>query len=268
MVIPKNRVPDDVTRVEKLNLSLRISYKTLGKILSGYKLGLTELDSVIGEIPPGSNLIFFGPPMSGKSVLARIFLYEGLKYGEAGIYVSTKHTGEKVEEWYEERGLDLGGYKGLYGIVDCVSKTLRMDLSVQETEVMKRVSSAMDLTGISIEINNLLEEFWMRRRLRRIRVIIDSLSTLLMYSNLQTVYRFLHLITGRVRSTDAVGLYIIEEGMHEPNIINTLKQLSEGVLEIKEEGELRALRMVGLLSKPTSWYSYDINSGICVKGVI
>jgi hypothetical protein len=65
-------------------------------------------------------------------------------------------------------------------------------------------------------------------------VLLYSLSTLLMYSNLQTVFRFLHVFTGRIQSADALGVYVIDSTAHDDQTMNTLKQLFDGVIDVEE----------------------------------
>jgi KaiC/GvpD/RAD55 family RecA-like ATPase len=194
-------------------------------------------------------------------------MYNGLKNKEAGIYISTKDSGNKIEERYANSGLPLDQYKDAYGIVDCVSRSLGAD-KTETSENIALVASAVDMTGISIAVGQFLEEFWREKQMKRIRVIVESVSNLLMYSNVQTVYRFLHVFTGKVRAVEGLGIYTIEEGMHDPTVITTLKQLVQGVIEIKEEEDRRFLRASGITPMPTKWAEYTFeNNEIVVKDV-
>jgi hypothetical protein len=144
-------------------------------------------------------------------------------------------------------------------------------LGTGKTETAKNVAlvgSAIDMTGISIAVGQFLEEFWRKKQMKKIRLVIESLSNLLMYSNIQTVYRFLHVFTGKVRAVDGLGIYTIEEGMHDPMVVTTLKQLVQGVIELKEEGDKRLLRVSGITPMPTKWAEYTIeNNEMVVKEV-
>jgi hypothetical protein len=82
-----------------------------------------------------------------------------------------------------------------------------------------------------------------------------------MYSNIQTVFRFMHVFTGRIKAADALGIFVIENGMHDDHTISTLKQLFDGVIEIKQENDKNYIRTVGLSSKPTPWLEYEIEGG-------
>jgi len=61
------------------------------------------------------------------------------------------------------------------------------------------------MTGIGIKLSEYLQEFYETRGVTQNRVLLHSVSTLLMYSDLQTVFRFLHVFTGRIQSADALG---------------------------------------------------------------
>jgi len=68
--------------------------------------------------------------------------------------------------------------------------------------------------------------------------MVHSLSTLLMYSDLETVFRFLHVFTGRIQSVDGLGLFCIDSTAHEDQTTNTLTQLFDGIVELSEDGEV------------------------------
>lgn len=226
--------------------------------MADYKLGIPGLDEALPQVRGGSNFLVVGPPMSGKEVLVHSATYSGLSEGEAAIMVSTGLSGEDLWKWFQTNGMDLEASKGRVGLVDCVSQTI--GLSVGDTERIKRVSSPVNLTGISVAITGFFEEFWMKRGVRKARLSIHSLSTMLMYSNLQTVFRFLHVFTGRIKSADALGFYVIEQGMHDDQTMNTLKQLADGVIEVKMESD-QALMRATITGKVTPWTPFRIEGG-------
>ncbi|MFQ6057211.1 MAG: RAD55 family ATPase [Methanosarcinales archaeon] len=228
-----------------------------------YKLGIKEIDEIISEITSGTNIMLIGPPMSGKDSIINNIVYSGLLEGNGAVIVSTREPGERVIEWFQRYNLNIPLTH--IGIVDCVTKTL--GISAPDTVNIKRASSPVDLTGIGVKISQFLENFWMKKTIRKTRLCINSLSTILMYSNLQTVFRFLHVFTGRVKAAGSMGVYIVEEGMHDSQTIATLKQLFDGMIEIKTEDDVNKIRVVGLSPKPTPWFEYEIEGpNIILKG--
>jgi len=208
---------------------------------------MVKFDSLGINVAKGSNLMVYGPPLIGKSAFVRGLFNEEVSNGVGGIYVSTKDTAETLMGWFERVGLND------FRIIDCVSKAMMED--VADTDKIKRVS-IMDLTGISVRVNGFLEEYW-RSGVRDILLAFDTISALLMYLNPQTVFRFLHVLASRLRATGAVGLYVVEEGMHDDKTTTTLKQLFNGVIEFKEEGEKRFFRFISSSGR-TDWKEFVI----------
>lgn len=223
--------------------------------MSDYTLGIKELDNAIEGIRKGSNIMLIGPPMSGKEVILNHIMYDGAAKNEnAVITVTTHKSATQILEWFKENKLVLP--RSRIGIIDCITKSLGG--AVVENENIKIASSAVDLTGIGVRIGLFFDDFFMKKNIRKVQLHINSLSTILMYSNIQTVFRFMHVFTGRIKATGALGIYVIESGMHDERAIATLKQLFDAMIEIKSENDKNFIRMVGLSPKPTSWLEYDI----------
>ncbi|WP_380678144.1 RAD55 family ATPase [Salinigranum sp. GCM10025319] len=185
------------------------------------------------EVQPGTNILLAGPPLTGKRALAFDILASGVEADEGAVVVSTKDSAQRVLSDLERR-FDYENRP--VAVVDCVTKQQGIN-DVTETERVKYVSSPVDMTGIGIKLSEILEEFYQRREIQQNRVMLHSLSTLLMYSDLQTVFRFLHVFTGRLQSVDALGLFAIDSTAHDDQTMNTLKQLFDGIVTTHEEGE-------------------------------
>jgi len=185
-------------------------------------------------VDPGTNLLIAGPPLTGKRRLALEILAQGANQGEGSVIVTTRDSSDRVLADLETllddpEGTDLG-------IVDCV--TNHQGRSAQDSTRVKYTSSPVDMTGIGIKFSEFVEEFVTDRGLAQNRILLDSLSTLLMYSDLQTVFRFMHVFTSRIENADAIGVHVIESTAHETESLNTLKQLFDGVIEVDEDRDV------------------------------
>jgi KaiC/GvpD/RAD55 family RecA-like ATPase len=185
------------------------------------------------DVEPGLNLLLSGPALTGKKQLAFDVLASGIRNGDGAIVVSNTDGAKRVFEALEDR-VDYTDRP--VAVVDCVTRQQGVSEARDDTQV-RYTSSPVDMTGVGIKFSELLEEFYERQSIERNRVFLDSLSTLLMYSDLQTVFRFLHVFTGRVQSVDGLGLYAIDSTAHDDKTMNTLKQLFDGVIETHEDGE-------------------------------
>jgi KaiC/GvpD/RAD55 family RecA-like ATPase len=202
------------------------------------------------SVDPGTNLLIMGPPMTGKQRLAYDVLARGSREDEGTVVVTTKDEAPRVRSEFADREVPEDA---LLGIIDCVTRQQGMS-EVTDEEFTRYASSPVDLTGIGIELSELLQEFYQEHDVRRNRVMLHSVSTLLMYSELQTVFRFLHVFTGRVQSADGLGLFVIDSTTHDEQTLSTLKQLFEGVIEVEEsEDGGRRHRVSGLDGVDAEW---------------
>jgi len=192
------------------------------------------------EVDPGTNILLSGPPLTGKRGLALDVLAEGTRAGEGAIIVTTKDNADRVLEDYGKR-IDVDGKP--VAVVDCVTRQQGVS-DVRDDDRIKYASSPVDMTGIGIKLSELLQMFYQDRNIERNRVMLHSLSTLLMYSDLQTVFRFLHVFTGRIQSVNGLGLFAIDSTAHDDRTMNTLKQLFDGIVTVSED-EDPEIRLAG-----------------------
>jgi KaiC/GvpD/RAD55 family RecA-like ATPase len=226
-----------------------------GDSMSDYTLGIKELDNAVGGIKKGSNIMLIGPPMSQKDVILHNIMYHGTEINEnAVITITTHESATHIIEWFKENKLVLPMSR--IGIIDCITKSIGGTIS--ETENIKTASSPVDLTGMGVRISQFFEDFLIKKNIPKLQLHINSLSAILMYSNIQTVFRFMHVFTGRIKEAGALGIFIMDSGMHDEQTITTLKQLFDGIVEIKSENDKNYIRIVGLSSKPTPWFEYEV----------
>jgi KaiC/GvpD/RAD55 family RecA-like ATPase len=185
------------------------------------------------EVQPGTNILLAGPPLTGKRALGFDILTAGLTGGEGAVVVSTKDSAQRVLKDFERR-VDYEDRPLV--VIDCVTRQQGIS-DVSEDERVKYASSPVDMTGIGIKLSEVLEDLYQSREITQNRVMLHSLSTLLMYSDLQTVFRFLHVFTGRLQSVDGLGLFAIDSTAHDDQTMNTLKQLFDGIITTHEDGE-------------------------------
>ncbi len=198
------------------------------------------------ELREGSYLLS-GPAMSGKYELLLNFLAEGVARGDAVLFVTTNESAGPVLEDIERR---LGSLPDQLRVVDCVSERQGTQAGYP-AELVEYVSSPADLTGLGIGISEQLRRF-SESDVERTRICFYSLSTLLMYAELETVFRFLHVLSGRVDGIGALGLFALDPTTHDPSNVNTLKQLFDGLVEVKLEDGPRA-RLVGVPGANEEW---------------
>ena len=185
------------------------------------------------EVEPGTNLLITGPPLTGKRSLGLDLLADGTRKGDGAIVVTTKDSADRVLGDYAKRT----EYEGRpVAVVDCVTRQQGVG-DMRDDDRIKYTSSPVDMTGIGIKLSEFLQAFYHDREIQRNRIMLHSLSTLLMYSDLQTVFRFLHVFTGRIQSVGGLGLFCMDSSAHDERERNTLTQLFDGIVETSEDAE-------------------------------
>jgi len=89
--------------------------------ISRVKSGVPHFDSLVeGGFKEKSMNLVVGRPGSGKTIFAIMFLLEGLKNGEASIYITFEEKKEKLYEDMRSFGWDLAKYeeKGLFAYME------------------------------------------------------------------------------------------------------------------------------------------------------
>lgn len=167
---------------------------------------------------PGTSLLVTGPTRVARGRLFDV-VAAGPKNGESAIVVSADQSGSEVVAALREWNALVPEQ---VGIVDCTESG--GSEGVADARV-SRLSSPGDLTGISLEFAKLLRELQQRGHADRVRVGVASISTLLMYSELQTVFRFLHVFTSRIRSADMLGAFSLDPDMHDGRTRNTVRAI-------------------------------------------
>jgi KaiC/GvpD/RAD55 family RecA-like ATPase len=202
----------------------------------------------VSGLDPGTSLLLSGPPLTRKRELM-VRLLGGDREREGTIMVSTKMSAGKLlatfREWNGDRPADR------LHVVDCVTRERGLG-NVRETETTTFLSSPRDMTGLSIALSGLFQDFY--RDDVPVRFGTHSLSTFLMYHDLQRVYRMMHVLSGQIESMEGIGLFVVDSPTERE--LDLLSQLVDGVIETRETDEGCDLRLRGLGGRGAGWRTY------------
>ncbi|WP_227356663.1 DUF7504 family protein [Haladaptatus salinisoli] len=96
--------------------------------------------------------------------------------------------------------------------------------------LVEGVASPTNLTGLGIKMSEYLTEW--EDNGNRSAVCFDSLTVLLQYAeDVQTAFKFLHTLIGRVRAARARACYKITPSAHDDRTVATLSSLFDGVID-------------------------------------
>lgn len=184
----------------------------------------------------GTSLLVSGPTQAGRSRILDL-IAGGSANDEPAIVISADLPARQVVEALRERN---GFAPGRIGIVDCTEGGTE---GAGDGVRVATLSTPADLTGISLEFAKLLNSFQPEDRSGRLRVGVLSVSTLLMYGELQTVFRFLHVFTSRIRSAGMFGGFSLDPDVHDGQTYNTVRAIFD--CEATVDGEDTRLKGTG-----------------------
>ncbi len=206
--------------------------------------GLSSLDSVLGGegYPEKSAVLVVGPPGIGKEALGYWFTHSGLIQNDFCLYTTRLSVREVLQ--------DVKAFN-----VD-FSQRVPFWFASEGGQIKFDIN---DLSSLSYNIKEVLK----KNADRRIRVVTDVISSLLMLNPSETIYKFLTQLFADVKQYDAVVLATLEEGMHSPQVLAAMQQLFDGVVELRlyEEGLrvlplLRVRKMRGVPPQP-GYYNFS-----------
>ena len=207
--------------------------------------GIPALDKLLVDgYPDKSAILVVGPPGIGKEALGYWFTQTGLVQGDFCLYATRLSVREVLQD-VKGFGIDM-------------QQKVPFWLSSEGGQIKYNVN---DLASFSYNIKEVLK----LNSSRRIRVIVDVLSSLLMLNQPDMIYKFLDQLLADVKQYDSVVLATLEEGMHRPEVLAAMQQLFDGVVELRlyEEGLrvlplLRIRKMRGLPPQPR-YYNFSFS---------
>jgi KaiC/GvpD/RAD55 family RecA-like ATPase len=205
------------------------------------------------SVRPGSNILVSGPAMTGKRDLAMSILADGSRDGEGAIIMTTGDRAADVIDDYRDRVPDLD--ESRVAAVDCRGEGDRSSDQSPYGGYIHHVTSPGDLTGIGIGITKSLETLG-NNGASRGRFALDSLSTMLTYTDKKVVFKFCHVLSSRFDSAGYVGLFTIDSGAHDEQTLQVIKQAFDGMIEIRENDGVREARVKGLAGTPSEWQEF------------
>ena len=205
--------------------------------------GIPALDKLLVDgYPDKSAILVVGPPGIGKEALGYWFTQTGLVQGDFCLYVSRLAVREVMQD-IKGFGIDMQQKVPFWFSSD--GGQIKYDVN--------------DLASLSYNIKDVLN----KNANRRVRIVADVVSSLLMLNQPETIYKFLTQLLDEVKQHDAVFVATLEEGMHKPEVLAAMQQLFDGVIELKlyEEGLrvrplLRIRKMRGVPPQP-GYYNFS-----------
>ena len=178
--------------------------------------GIPDLDQITegGYLSPG-NIMLLGPTGNEKAAFAYHFIACANQKKEATVIVNADSNPQAIEEKAGSMGLDIS--HALF--IDCYSQTLGSKKEQEPDERYTAISGPGALNDISLAIKEMI----MKAAGKKIRVVFFSLSTFVLYNPKDSIIKFLQVIEGRLKNADSTALYLVEEGVHDRQLLSLIE---------------------------------------------
>lgn len=140
-----------------------------------------------------------------------------------GVYITVNKSYERLVEELSLSGINTKKVK----VIDMITKMT--GLTPVSGKNVDYLESATDLMELSL----LLEKRMGAIRERQKFIILDSISTLLVYNETQHVEKLIHALIEKVNKFKAKGMLIVVKSKEHTGVIQTISQFFDRVVEIK-----------------------------------
>jgi len=251
---------------------LGISSKLLNRAFAArLPSGVPGLDEMLhGGIPNGASIILQGPTSGEKDIFANQFLGCGLNENGSIMVVVTMMS---PDEWRTQmRGLGhrLSDFEkeGQLVIVDWYTHKNERVRSVEVRGAV--VLSSKSITNLEMAIDKAIKSI---KDAPTKRAVITVLSPAIKALGFDNVYGFAQSIRGKFKKYNITGMFLLDKGMHDQNIVSSLHSVFDGVFDIEKErvGDCMVTRL-GILSLKgmtfdTKYRELELTKqGLAVKG--
>jgi class 3 adenylate cyclase/KaiC/GvpD/RAD55 family RecA-like ATPase len=195
----------------------------------GVPSGIENLDEILGGgYPDKSTILVVSPPGIAKEVLGYWFTYSGLGHGDFCLYITRLPINDILRD-AKAFGVDY-------------SQKIPLWMASRGGQIKLELN---DLASLSFNIKEILN----KNGKRRVRIVTDVLSSLLLLNQPEVIYRFLSQLFDEIKQHDVILLATLEDGMHPSQVLTAIEHLFDGVVELKlfEEGLMRAQPLLRVL---------------------
>jgi len=202
--------------------------------------GVSDIDRFLGGGVPRGTLIIVEETGSERSnfpsyFLCMKFLKEGLSKGERGIVLLTEHSVQEYLEAGTLTTIDLASHRnsGELTIIDAFSGYAGLISQSLGTNVDIVVESPTNTTKLFDVLRNLLTVLVENGYRNKMRMIVDTVSTLVAAAGFQKVWNLWLGLQPVHRTTGCTTMGIFYPGMHSPQEAESFERLADGVVEFR-----------------------------------
>jgi archaellum biogenesis ATPase FlaH len=196
---------------------------------------IIQLEEFIKNLPANKIILFLIDPSSymKRNLDTLKIVVNQNKF--SGIYITVNRPFDTLIKIMKED--DINTEKIFF--IDCITKmspesslfSLSSKSKLEKTENCIFIPSPSRLTEIGLALSEALTGI---ENPKNKFLYLDSLSTLLIYNELDTIVKFVHFLTTRIRLFGIVGIIMCVEKRIEEKLLNILSEICDIIVEVVE----------------------------------
>ena len=223
----------------------------------------------------GENTLFLimGPGRSGKTTYCKTFFESILKIGNSGIFVSSTLTKRQYENLFnsvssilESNSFFINPFlREQVNSLETNNSVFTNNLADIKKDIDKIILSS-NLEQKNNHNNEKGENSIPSLTQKRICMVVDSLSHLFNIFDEKDVLRFINTLSFSLKNNNILSIFTIDDTVVEPSIIDKIRPLFDGVLQIKLDEKddeivrkIKFLSLTGFSSKYPSWIKFELD---------
>ncbi len=216
--------------------------------------------------PANYTLMLTGPPGVGKHDFCLDLITYYLERGDKMVYITTEKSPAQIEKVLE-KFIDIKKHDGNIIYVDGYSWSIGEKYSWlrnNENRILS-IDNPSNLNEIKVKLERAIEILG-----KPVKIVFDSLSPVFLHNNANDVTKFIQMLSSRVKTDYGFIVFTLQEGVHDPQVVNTLVYFVDGLLQMKfEEDErlkrkLRVHHLKGISTSP-EWRDFSLEGGIKIE---
>jgi len=184
---------------------------------------IDEIKNVFNDLPEHWLLLFV---LNAEDYLEKniAILNEVLKPEDAvGVYVTLNRPYSVLIKILEKNNINTDK---LF-FIDCITKTIESEKEEKKCIFLK---NPQNLTNISIAIDEIITAIPSKNK----SLFVDPVNTLLIYNRVETVSKFLHILTGKIRVLNLNGVLLSTEKELSPEFVDQLEQIVDKTVDLSK----------------------------------
>jgi KaiC/GvpD/RAD55 family RecA-like ATPase len=138
------------------------------------------------------------------------------------LVITTNQPYEILKKNYEKTGIFLDR---IY-FVDTVTKNA-IGRDPQPAKNCRFINNPADLTGIGIAVTETLKDL----EGKKVCLLFDSVSSMLIYISSQNITKFIHFVTNKLRLLNFAGIFLVVEKGLDPDVLDQLTTFVDVVID-------------------------------------